>query len=509
MERDRRDRKKRENMDYSTLFLWISLAWAFIHIVLLAKEKSSAHKLPPGPIPLPIIGSLFKLGHKPHDSLARLAKIYGPIMTLRLGRVLTVIASSADMAKEVLQKNDQALSGRTVVDAVRAQNYHESTMGWQPANSNWRKLRMMYNTQMFTAQRLDANQALRRQKVQELIAHMRQSCLGGQVVDIGRAAFVTTLNLLSNSIFSVDLVNPSSESVQEFKDAVHGIMEEAGKPNLSDYFPLLRPLDPLGIRRRMTAHFKKLYQIFDKMIDERLQFRASSESPRMNDFLDVLLDQSHENELSRSDINALLTEIFSAGSDTSSSTIEWAMAELLRNPNVLAKARSELIQTIGSEHQVEESDIARLPYIQAIVKETLRLHPPVPLLIPHRAETGVEICGCTIPRHTQVFVNVWAIGRDPSIWRDPTSFKPERFVGSEIDLRGRDFELMPFGAGRRICPGLPLGLRMVNLMLASLLHSFGWKLPDGVGPQDMDMSDKFGITLQMAVPLRAIPVQAV
>lgn len=185
------------------------------------------------------------------------------------------------------------------------------------------------------------------------------------------------------------------------------------------------------------------------------------------------------------------------------------MAELLRNPDAMAKARLELQQTIDKDKPVEELDVTRLPYLQAVVKETLRLHPPAPLLIPHKAETDVEILGFTVPKDAQVLVNVWAISRNPSIWVNPSSYVPERFLGSSrMDVRGQDFELIPFGSGRRICPGLPLALRMVHLMLASLLHAFDWKLEGGMAPQDMDMADKFGITLQKAEPVRAVPLQA-
>lgn len=489
--------------------LWFFASWACIYLLLLARERSHPNKLPPGPTPLPIVGSLFQLGSKPNESLAELAKKYGPLMSLRLGGVLTVVASSVKTAKEVLQKNDQALSGRTVADAVRALHYHESTMAWSPATAYWRRLRMLCNTHMFTAQRLDASQGLRQQKVQQLIAYMHKNSQLGRAVNIGQAAFVTTLNLLSNAVFSMDLVDLNSDSAQEFKDTVHGIMEDAGRPNLSDYFPLLRPIDLQGIRRRMAAHFKKLYAIFDKLIDKRMIHRESSNYSPRNDYLDLLLDQRDDKDfkIGRQDIRALITEIFAAGSDTSSSTIEWAMAELICNPKAMARARKEVMETIGIGQEVKESDTAQLPYLQAVVKETLRLHPAVPLLVPHRAETSVSICGYNVPKHAQVLVNIWAIGRDPDLWVNPTSFQPERFLGSNIDLRGRDFGLIPFGAGRRICPGLPLALRMVHLMLASLVHCFAWKLPEGVAQEDINMSDKFGITLQMAVPLLAVPVQ--
>ena len=172
----------------------------------------------------------------------------------------------------------------------------------------------------------------------------------------------------------------------------------------------------------------------------------------------------------------------------------------------MTKAKKELDEIIGKGKPIEESDIARLPYLQAIIKETFRLHPPVPLLLPRKAERDVEIRGLTIPKDAQVLVNVWTIGRDPTLWDNPTLFSPERFIGSDIDMKGRNFELVPFGAGRRICPGMMLAIRMLHLMLGSLINSFDWKLEDGMKPEDMDMEEKFGITLQKAQPLRIVPV---
>lgn len=195
-----------------------------------------------------------------------------------------------------------------------------------------------------------------------------------------------------------------------------------------------------------------------------------------------------------------------AGTDTVTSTVEWAMAELLRNPNVMSKAKSELNQLIGKGNLVEESDIAKLPYLQAIVKETFRLHPAVPLLLPRKAEIELEINGYKVPKGAQVLVNVWAIGRDPNLWDNPNEFLPERFLGSDIDFKGRNFELTPFGSGRRICPGLPLAIRVLFLMLGLFINCFDWKLEGGIKPEDMNMDDKFGLTLEKAQPLLAIPI---
>lgn len=182
------------------------------------------------------------------------------------------------------------------------------------------------------------------------------------------------------------------------------------------------------------------------------------------------------------------------------------MAELLWNPEKLLKARAELEEVIGKGNIVEESDIARLPYLQATVNETFRMHPAAPLLVPRRAGATVEVGGYTIPEGAQILVNVWAISRDPATWESPDEFIPERFLGLDIDVKGQNFELLPFGGGRRMCPGLPLALRMLHLMLGSLINSFEWKLEDGVSPATMDMGDMFGITLKKSQPLQAIPV---
>lgn len=201
----------------------------------------------------------------------------------------------------------------------------------------------------------------------------------------------------------------------------------------------------------------------------------------------------------------MVQEIFLAGSETTSSTIEWALTELLCNPESLIKARAELSRVVGSERKVEESDIDNLPYLQAVIKETLRLHPPIPLLVPRRAMQDANFMGYHIPKDTQVFVNAWAIGRDPDVWEDPLAFKPERFLGSNIEYKGYHYELIPFGAGRRMCAGVPLAHRMLHLVLSSLLHRFDWSLTEDVTPSTIDMKDRLGITMRKLEPLFAVP----
>lgn len=498
-------------MDYLSFVLCLLLAWVAIHLLLSNVRKgneSNSRSLPPGPPTLPIFGNLFSLGSKPHISLTELAKTYGPLMTLQLGQVPTVIISSAVMAKEALQKNDLYLSNRQVIDAARAVNHHRDSLVWLPLSPLWRSLRKITNSEVFSARKLDMSQSLRRKKVRDLLDYVQKQSEAGLAVDIGLVAFTTSLNLLSNTFFSVDLGDPSSEYAAEFRETIRGIVEEMGKPNFADYFPMLNKIDPQGIRRRASVHFRRMIDLFDTMIDQRLQGKRPPETLPGDDVLDALLDinQKKSEELELSKITHLLVDLIGAGTDTTSTTLEWAMAELLRNPEKLKKAQAELQEIIGKGNPVEEPDIARLPYLQAIVKETFRLHPAAPLLVPRKADSDVTLFGFTVPKNSQVLVNVWAIGRDPELWDNPNSFEPERFMGSEIDVKGCDFELIPFGAGRRICPGLPLAIRMLHLMLGSLIHEFDWKLEGGIPPEKMDMEEKCGITLEKAQRLQVIPV---
>nr|XP_027082652.1 geraniol 8-hydroxylase-like [Coffea arabica] len=457
----------------SPLLFCIALIFLYVAHRSINKQK----RLPPGPKGLPFIGNLLTIGDRPHESLTKLAKIYGPLMTVKLGCVTTVVASSTEMAREILQKNDHAFLGRTIPDAVTAETDYEHSMAWLSGGPQWRKLRKLCNSQVFTTQRLDALRGLRHQMMENMVKRVSDAREAEEAIYIGRLVFGTTLNLLSNMMFSIDMLDPDSEEVKELKELIWRI--------------------------------DLLHALIENAIDRRTKRRASR-SERSGDFLDALLDHSEEHgpdELDRRDVRLLLMDLFIGGTDTTSATMEWAMAELLHNPDKMAKAKQELNQKIGSGSSVKEQDILQLPYLDAVIKETMRLHPTAPLLLPHRAETDVELCGYIIPKHAQVFVNTWSITRDTAYWKEPTIFRPERFLNSDIDFRGRDLSFIPFGAGRRICPGVSLGVRMVNLLLATLIHNFDWKLPSGMETKDMDMKDKFGITLQKAEPLAAIPAR--
>nr|CAB3496497.1 unnamed protein product [Digitaria exilis] len=475
--------------------LFVILTASFLCLLRTFVFTGGRRNLPPGPYPLPLIGNLLDLGSHPHRSLARLAARHGPLMALRLGAVTTVVASSADAARDVLQRHDAALSARSVPDVTRACAYDEHSMGWLPPESpRWRAMRKVCSAELFAPRRLDAHQSLRRDKVERLVSHVARLAREGAPVDVGRVAFTTMLNLLSCTIFSTDLADLGDRGASGvFKAVIEEFTVAVAVPNASDLFPVLAPLDLQRLRTRLEKVFKRLHAIFDEQIEQRLQERAAGEDPK-NDFLDSLLDYRGAEDgrgFSRQTLLSLLTDLFSAGSDTSATTIEWMMAELLQNLSSMVKAKDELKQVIGSKQEIEESDISQLKYLQAIVKETFRLHPPAPLLLPRQAEAATEIRGYTVPRGARVLVNVWAIGQDPELWSEPEKFMPERFLEKEMDFRGKNFELLPFGSGRRICPGMPLADRMVHLILANLLHRFEWGLPADIEMTGVDMFGEY------------------
>ncbi|EYU25535.1 hypothetical protein MIMGU_mgv1a025588mg [Erythranthe guttata] len=447
-------------MDFVKLLLLLfTLMWAFSHVSV---TKFRHTKLPSGPFPLPIIGNLLLLERNPHRSIAKLSKTHGPLMYLKLGTIQTIVTSSPEMAKEILQKHDQIFSDRTVPHTAHAANHHKSSLALLPVGNKWRKFRKICKENMFTVHKLQSSEGLRKEKLQQLHDYLHECCI----------AFVTSLNLISTTLFSIDFACFGSDSAQEMKGTIKGFMKILGSPNLADYFPILKRIDPQGLKRESETYAGMLLTTFDQITSERLRLMgmSSSDSPRKNDLLQP-------------------------------------MTELLRNPEIMSKAKNELRTVIGKNKQVEESDIFKLPYLRAVIKETFRFHPVAPFLIPHKANANVEMNGYIIPKDAQILVNIWAMGRDSSIWSNPNTFEPERFLDSKINFKGHDFEFIPFGSGRRICPGMPLAHIMVHLMVASLIHDFEWKLEPGMKHEEIDLNAMFGLSLHKAVPLKAFPVK--
>nr|WET52772.1 cytochrome P450 76BK1 [Petraeovitex bambusetorum] len=496
-----------KRMDFFALVIVVSLiSLAYYY----ARPRRYPKKLPPGPYPFPIVGNMFQLGERPNRSITKLAKTYGPLMSLRFGSLLTVVVSSPEMAREVLQKYDHVFSSRFVADAWEAFDHHTISVAFLPVGDRWRRMRKVFREVMLSTPRLDGSQDVRQKMIKSLYDYLHECSKSGKVMNIGEAAFITTINLTSVTMFSGEVVNFDVNATTKFKEIFMSLTSVSGKPNLSDYFPLLKPFDVQGLRHKMEFHFGQLLGMFDGIINERLkEMRRSPGSSKKNDMLDALLEFSEdkENELSMNDVKHLLLDLFVAGSDTTSSTTEWAVTELLLHPDKLAKAKQELKTVVGEKRQVLETDIPNLPYLDAVIKETYRLHPVGPFLIPRRIEEDAEVNGCFIPKGTQIFVNVWSIHRDKKIWPNPEAFEPERFLSSNIDYKGQDFELLPFGSGRRVCPGIPLAHRMLHMMVGTFIHQFDWKFEPGVTREQVDITEKFGLAMHKAIPLKAIPIK--
>ncbi|WCJ22833.1 Cytochrome P450 76T24 [Euphorbia peplus] len=275
----------------------------------VSKSKRNSLSLPPGPMAFPVIGNILDLGTNPHHSLTNLSKTFGPVIRIKLGSITTIAISSPELAKEALQKHDQVLSSRTIVDAARACDHDKFSVLWLPSFDRWRSLRKVMATELFTSRKLEASQDIRQKKVHELLAFVGENCKTGQAIDIGHAAFTTVLNLISNTFFSIDLASYNSNISLQFYDAVFGIMEVLGKPNLADFFPVLRIMDPQGIRRQTKVFFDRLLETFDKIITERLQLKSSCTLAKdKQDLLDYLLNINQEennSQLSLIDIKHL------------------------------------------------------------------------------------------------------------------------------------------------------------------------------------------------------------
>ncbi|XVF55626.1 hypothetical protein PTKIN_Ptkin06aG0051500 [Pterospermum kingtungense] len=474
-------------------------------------------QLPPGPRRWPVVGNIFQLSREPpHLIITKLARQHGPIMTLWFGSMCNVVISSEEVAREMFKNHDAELAGRKIYESMKGSYGTEGSIVTAPYGSKWRMLRRLCTMEFFVSSRLDAMMDVRRKCVHQMLEFIEvESNHGTNPVDVGKFFFLMSFNLIGNLIFSKDLLDPKSETGADFFYHSRKVLEFAAKPNVADYIPILKRFDPQGIQRMTHFHLEHAFRIAGEFIKERIETMENgcNQKKTKKDYLDVLLEFHGDgieepSSFSPTTVNIIVCEMFMAGTDTTTGTLEWAMSELLHNPTKLEKLQAELRSTIGPIKKLEEKDIENLPYLTAVIKETLRLHPPLPFLVPHVAMTTCKMLGYTIPKETQVLVNVWAIGRDPNSWDDPLVFKPERFLepNNKIDYKGQHFGFIPFGSGRRICPAMPLASRVLPHALGSLLHSFDWTLADGLKPEDMDMTGEMSITLRKSVPLNVVPL---
>ncbi|KAG6407028.1 hypothetical protein SASPL_130008 [Salvia splendens] len=464
-------------------------------------------RLPPGPRPLPIIGNLHQLGKKnPYETLRQLAKTYGPLMSIRIGSVHTVVASAPETAMELLQRHGQAFSGRYVPHAMDACDFSKLSMTFGQAGKEWRDKRKMCKEIVFSERCLEGSEALRQEMLQQLVDRVGAHSDRGDVVNVHDVVFMANLNLLLTTIFSI--TSPDTAMVMELKELMDDFFSLFFAPNLADYFPVLRPLDPQGVKRKAELSLGKLLAKFRDFLNHRLDHRRNNDNPKKQDLLEAIIDiaQGNHYNFTTQDIPYLLFELIVGGIDTNSNTVEWIMTELLFNPDKLKRLKQEIKSVVGENGQIREADIASLPYLQAVIKETFRYHPPGPLAVTRMSEADQEVNGYTIPKGTQIVINTWSMAKDPSIWTDPESFEPGRFLDNKMDFKGHHFQLIPFGAGRRICPGMPLATRILQMTTAVLVHNFDWLLEKDKDHPD-HKQDNFSITLCKPTPLRAFPLK--
>ncbi|CAL9232899.1 unnamed protein product [Arabidopsis halleri] len=473
-------------------------------------KRSPQPPLPPGPRGLPIVGNLPFLDPDLHTYFTKLAKSHGPIFKLNLGSKLTVVVNSPSLAREIFKDQDINFSNHDVPLTARAVTYGGLDLVWLPYGAEWRMLRKVCVLKLLSRRTLDSFYELRRKEIRERTRYLYQQ---GQEspVNVGEQAFLTMMNLTMNMLWGGSVKAEEMESVgTEFKGVISEIARLLGEPNVSDFFPWLARFDLQGLVKKMHMYARELDAILDRAIEQMHRLRSrDGDDGECKDFLQHLMkfkDQEADSEvpITVNHVKAVLVDMVVGGTDTTTNTIEFAMAELISNPELMKRAQQELDEVVGKDNIVEESHITRLPFLLAIMKETLRLFPTTPLLVPHRPSETALVGGYTIPKNTKIFINVWGIQRDPNVWENPTEFRPERFLDKKsCDFTGTDHSFLPFGSGRRICVGVALAERMVLYTLATLLYSFDWKIPEG---HVLNLEEKFGIVLKLKTPLVALPI---
>ncbi|KAG0487642.1 hypothetical protein HPP92_009737 [Vanilla planifolia] len=486
----------------TALLLLLLLPIISILIRLRAKKgkpKVPKLKLPPGPSPLPIIGNLHHLGRQPHISLRRLSQRHGPIIHLTLGQIPTVVVSSPRTARDVLRTHDLALCSRPALFAARKVFYDCTDIAFAPYGSYWRGLRKLCILELLSARRVDSFASARAAETTALVASIVNQQRRHGSVNLSLALGAYASGVICRAAFGKDWAGAGGHERRGFQQMLdeHHIL--LGGFSVIDFFPSLEWVNALtGKRRQLQGTFSKLSAFLDEVLADHLEKRESKVLDLVDVLLDAQRDESAEVRLTMDNIKAVILDMFAAGTDTTFTTLDWAMTELAMNPNAMRAAQQEVRAVVGNRTSVAESDLAQLPYMKALIKETFRLHPPAPLLLPRESMEAVTIEGYDIPAKTRIFVNAWAIGRDPEYWEEAEAFVPERFLGSEVDYKGQDFELLPFGAGRRGCPGLAFGVVGVEIALARMLHSFDWELPPGTRADDLDLKEDFALTMHRA-----------
>ncbi|CAN0908573.1 Premnaspirodiene oxygenase [Linum grandiflorum] len=446
------------------LIILILLSPAFIRRLLTAGHGGK-HS-PPGPWRLPVIGNLHQLvSILPHRRLRQLALKYGPdVMHLQLGELSHIVVSYTERYKQ---------------------------------------LRKICVVELLGANRVRGFRSIREEEVGKLVTAFSRKAEEAAEVNISEEVF-----WLSTRLTSRTALGKARERDDGFLNMVGELSDVLGGFKVSDLFPSFKFLPLLtGYKAKLVRMHKKLDLILDDIINEHKVKRSDHERQGDDvdeDLVDVLLNRqkngTEQFSLTTENIKAVIVETFLAA-------IDWTMAEMMRENRVLQKAQKEVRQVYAGKATVDEASIHELTYLDLVIKESLRLRPPLPLLLPRECREKIEINGYEIPANTKVIINGWAIGRDGRYWDQPDKFYPERFLDRDDDKEGMDFEFIPFGSGRRMCPGMLYASAVVKLVLANLLFHFDWKLPSGMKSEDLDMTEAFGVSVRRKCGLCLIPVK--
>ncbi|KAI9113105.1 hypothetical protein K1719_015630 [Acacia pycnantha] len=476
----------------------------------------------------PIMGHLHLLSGKNkllYRTLATMADEYGPAFNIWLGSRRAFVVSSWEVAKECFTTNDRALASRPTTVAAKHMGYNYAVFGFAPYSPFWREMRKLATLELLSNRRLEMLKHVRLSEIdmgiRDLYNIWLQSGSGSVLVELNRWLEDLMLNMVVRMVAGKRYFGASAkggdednEEARRCQKAISQFFHLIGVFVVSDGIPFLGWLDVGGHEKAMKKTAKDLDDILESWLDEHRKHRArgsggdESQVEGEQDFIHVMLSLQEQGHLSNfqydsdTSIKSTCLALILGGSDTTAGTLTWAISLLLNNRHVLKKAQKELDLNVGKDRRVEESDARKLPYIQAIIKETLRLYPAGPLLGPREAIEDCNVSGYYVPAGTRLVVNLWKIHRDPRIWEDPCGFKPERFLtGQAPDVRGQNFELIPFGSGRRSCPGMSFALQVLHLTLARLLQAFEFATPSG---EAVDMTESPGLTIPKATPLKLL-----
>ncbi|XP_071734167.1 cytochrome P450 Tp4149-like [Rutidosis leptorrhynchoides] len=470
-----------------------SFKWILFHF----KVKKN---VPPSPPKLPIIGNLHQIGSSPHRSLQALSQKHGPLMLMHFGSAPVLVASSAKMAKEIMKTHDLKFCNRPKLKIVDKLVYGSNDITFSPYGEQWRQVKSIAVVHLLNSTRVLSFKHVREQEIRLMIQKIEKSC--DQVVDVSELSF----RLINNIVCKSSIGRTYGES--KFTDLLERFVHVLGVICIGNYIPWLSWIDRLsGLDDKADKVAKDFNDFLESVVEEHVEKRRNVDvqSNEEKDLVDILLNLQSDDaigfDLTRDIIKAIILDVFAAGTDTTFASLVWSISELIRHPKVMKRLQQEATEIAQGRSMISENDLDKMPYLKATVKETLRLYPPIPLLIPHESMQDVKLMDYDIPSGTQTIINAWAIGRDPNVWAQPEEFRPERFLNNSVDYKGHHFELIPFGAGRRGCPGIQFAIIMYELALANVIYKFDLSMPNGVKDGNLDMSESNSITLHKKSPL--------